>query len=270
LENAIDRMPRAILTSSQHSAKVLLNEFNLQPDRVIPLPDCVDTEFFRPRSAADQADIDSLKEQLGIPLDRSVVIYLGLLAHYQGTDHIIQAARKVIEAQPNAHFLIMGYPGHLGYQVHANQLGLGDHMTFWGRLPYEQAARYLRLGDVALAPKLSLTEGAGKILNYMACALPTIAFDMPVAREFMADRGTYADRGSADALAGCIIDLLQKPDRRSTIGQALRQRAIDRFSWDEAGDQILSVYDAIRLPRSADRAAALSKIREGKHAGETR
>jgi glycosyltransferase involved in cell wall biosynthesis len=270
LENAIDRMPRAILTSSQHSAKVLQNEFNLKPDRVIPLPDCVDTEFFRPRSAADQADVDSLKDRLGIPRDRSVVIYLGLLAHYQGTDHIIEAARKVIEAQPNAHFLIMGYPGHVGYQVQANQLGLGDHMTFWGRLPYEEAARYLRLGDVALAPKLSLTEGAGKILNYMACGLPTIAFDMPVAREFMAEWGAYADRGSADSLAGCIIDLLQKPDRRSTIGQALRQRAIDRFSWDEAGDQILSVYDAIRLLRSADRAAALAKIREGQHAKETR
>jgi glycosyltransferase involved in cell wall biosynthesis len=269
LENAINRMPRAILTSSQHGANMLLQEFNVQPDRVIPLPDCVDTNFFRPRTEADQSDVNNLKDQLGIPRDRLVVIYLGLLARYQGTEHIIQAAIKVSVAQPRAHFLIMGYPGHAGYESAANEMGLKDHMTFCGRLPYEDAARYLRLGDITLAPKLSLTEGAGKILNYMACGLPTVAFDTPVAREFMAEWGAYADRGSADSLADRIIDLLINTDRRRTIGQNLRSRAIDRFSWDEAADQILAVYAAIHLA-TADRHAALSKIREDAYVKETR
>jgi glycosyltransferase involved in cell wall biosynthesis len=268
LENAINRMPRAILTSSQHGANMLLKEFNVQPERVIPLPDCVDTQFFWPRAETDLAEVNELKDHLGVPRDRSIVIYLGLLAHYQGTEHIIQAVKKVIEAQPNAHFLIMGYPGHEGYESAAYQMGLKDHMTFGGRLPYEDAARYLRLGDIALAPKLSLTEGAGKILNYMACGLPTVAFDTPVAREFMADWGAYADRGNADSLADRIIELLANPDRCQMLGQNLRSRAIDRFSWDEAADKIVAVYDAIHLSR-ADRRAALSKIREGVYAKET-
>ena len=76
------------------------------------MPDCVDTDFFRPRTPADQADVDAIKDQLGIPRDRTVVIYLGLLAQYQGTYHIIHAARQVVAAQPNVHFLVMGYPNH--------------------------------------------------------------------------------------------------------------------------------------------------------------
>lgn len=269
LENAINRMPRAILTSSQHGANMLLKEFKVPPERVIPLPDCVDTQFFRPRTEADRAEVNDLKDRLNIPRDRSIVIYLGLLAPYQGTEHIIQATQKVIDAQPSAHFLMMGYPGHAGYESAAQQMGLKDHMTFGGRLPYEDAARYLRLGDIALAPKLSLTEGAGKILNYMACGLPTVAFDTPVAREFMAEWGAYADRGSADSLADHIIELLANPDRRRTIGQNLRSRAIDQFSWADAADQILAVYAASRLPQ-ADRRAALTKIQEGAYAKETR
>ena len=270
IEDRINRLPHAILTSSRHGADLLLHVFKVDPNRIVPLPDCVDTEFFRPRTPADQADVDGLKDHLGIPRDRSIVIYLGLLAHYQGTDHIIDAARRVTDTQPNAHFLVMGYPGYDGYQLRANQLGLGDRMTFTGRVPYEDAPRYLRLGDVALAPKLSLTEGAGKVLNYMACGLPTVAFHMPVSREFMADLGVYAEPGSADSLADRIVDLLADPGRRRTLGQALRSRAIKRFAWDGAVRRILAVYDAVRAPRPDLRAAALSKLQEGDHARETR
>ncbi len=273
VENSIDRMPRAILTSSRHSAQLLRAELKDQAQRVVALPDCVDTDFFCPRTPADQADVDALKDQLGIPRDRTVVIYLGLLAQYQGTYHIIHAARQVVAQQaaaqqPNVHFLVMGYPNHEHFQAEAAQYGPIDHMTFTGRVPYEQAARYLRVGDIALAPKLSLTEGAGKILNYMACALPTVAFDTPQAREFMAQFGAYAERGSAESLAARIGELLQNPDRARTLGQALRMRASQRFSWEDAARRIVAVYDAVRMARPELRAAALTQLLEGDHAHE--
>lgn len=270
LENRIDRVPRAILTSSQHSAQLLRDSLKDQAHRVVPLPDCVDIDFFRPRTPDDQADVAAIKDQLGIPGDRTVVIYLGLLAPYQGTEHIVEAARRVVAAQPDVHFLVMGYPGFESYRCRAEELGVGDHLTFTGRVPYDQAARYLRVGDIALAPKLSLTEGAGKILNYMACALPTVAFDTPQAREFMAHFGVYAERGSAESLADRIQELARNPDRARALGQSLRVRAIKRFSWDDAARRLLGVYEAIRAPRPELRAAALAQLLEGDHAHEPR
>ncbi len=263
IERTIDRLPRAILTSSRHSATLLRAELGPQADRVVALPDSVDTDFFRPRTAIDQTETATLKAQWGIPPDRTVVAYLGLLAHYQGTGHILDAAPQVIAAQPDTHFLIMGYPGVDEYQARAAQLGLAGHVTFTGRVPYEDAARYLRLGDVALAPKLSLTEGAGKILNYMACGLPTVAFDTPQAREYMAQFGTYAERGSAASLAERLIELLADASRRQTLGEALRTRARQRFSLDDAASRILAVYEAVQTPTSEARRAALSRLQEG-------
>ena len=78
LEKRIDRMPRAILTSSRHSAQLLRESLHDQAHRVVPMPDCVDTDFFRPRTPVDQADVDAIKDQLGIPRDRTVAIYLGI------------------------------------------------------------------------------------------------------------------------------------------------------------------------------------------------
>ena len=270
LEQAIDRLPRAILTSSRHSADLLRAELGSQADRVVALPDSVDVDFFRPRTLADRAEVAALKAQWGIPADRVVLVYLGLLAQYQGTDHILEAAPQVIAAHPNAHFLIMGYPGMGEYRTRAEQLGVSDHFTFTGRVPYEDAARYLRLGDVALAPKLSLTEGAGKILNYMACGLPTVAFETQQAYEYMAEYGVYAGRGQVAALAAQLIDLLGDADHWPILGVALRARASQCFSLDDAASSILAAYDAVRTPLPEARRAALSQLQDDEQARNTR
>jgi glycosyltransferase involved in cell wall biosynthesis len=140
----------------------------------------------------------------------------------------------------------MGYPGVARYQAKARKLGLTQDITFTNKIPYEQAPRYLALGDIATAPKLSATEGSGKILNYMAMALPTVAFNMPVSREFLGDGGIYATEHSSEALAAALNRALDLSDEeRARLGQYLRQRAVRYFSWEWAGEQIEAVYLAL-------------------------
>ena len=90
----------------------------------------------------------------------------------------------------------MGYPGQDRYREAARQMGILDNVTFTGALPYEMAPTYLALGDVAVSPKMSATEGNGKLLNYMAVGLPTVTFDTPVSRELLGDLGLYAPWGT--------------------------------------------------------------------------
>jgi glycosyltransferase involved in cell wall biosynthesis len=94
-----------------------------------------------------------------------------------------------------------------------------------------------------VAPKLSATEGAGKILNYMSMGLPTVAFDTPISREYLGELGTYAAPvGDPAALADAIGGLLKAPDRFGEIGRRLRERASGHYSWDRAGRQLLRIY----------------------------
>ena len=81
---------------------------------------------------------------------------------------------------------------------------------------------------------------------------------------------TFDSADGADPVGPSVHDLLPDPDRRRSMGQALRARAMNRFAWDDAVRRILAVYDAVRAPRPDLRAAALSKIQEGDHARETR
>ena len=244
LEWIINRLPKAIFTSSLHAQHMLENEFGVAPERIHPLPDCVNANAFRPPNPYS-AKRARLKEQLGIPAARPVVIYLGLLADYQGTPYLVQAAAQLKTAGVEAHFLIMGYPNPQFYVNMAQQLGVQDRVTLTGKIPYEQAADYLSIGDVAVAPKLSATEGSGKVLNYMAMGLPTVTFDTPVQREYLADLGVYAPPADLEAFTAAIRSLLADPARREELGAALRQRVIEHFAWEQAGRQITSLYNQL-------------------------
>jgi glycosyltransferase involved in cell wall biosynthesis len=140
----------------------------------------------------------------------------------------------------------MGFPGEEGYRAYAHNLGLAGHVTFTGKIPYKLAPRYLALGDVAISTKISATEGSGKLLNYIALALPTVAFDTPVSREYLSDWGIYAERGNPAALAEALGSILNDGERAATLGAALRQRAIEKYSWEQAGKQVLRIYDSLK------------------------
>jgi glycosyltransferase involved in cell wall biosynthesis len=158
-------------------------------------------------------------------------------------DHLLEAVARVLSRVPEAYFLVMGYPNEDKYRQKARELGVAEHVRFPGRIDYNQAARYLALGEVAVGPKLSETESNGKLYNYMACALPTVAFDTPVSREIMGDLGVYVPRGDVTALADAIVGLLEDPERARQLGQQLRQRVMEHFSWGNTARQLLKAYD---------------------------
>jgi glycosyltransferase involved in cell wall biosynthesis len=170
-----------------------------------------------------------------------VIVYLGLLAEYQGLSLLLRAAQRVLKAEPDVYFLLLGYPGQAHYGAQAAALGIDARVLLPGRVPYEQAPDYLALGTVAVAPKLSATEGNGKVLNYMAMALPIVAFDAPVNRELLGDLGLYAPHGDPDALGDALLAALRAGDAAQARGQALRARAA-HLSWETAAARLDAVY----------------------------
>jgi glycosyltransferase involved in cell wall biosynthesis len=241
LEKRIDHAAPVVLTSSQHAASLLENQFGVPLDRIQPMPDCVDIDTFSPSVCSLEQRRD-LRRALGLPQDRQVVVYLGLLTEYQGIGLLLEAVRQLQQQRSDFHLLLMGFP-HASYSVRAEQMGVAGIVTFTGKVPYENAARYLAVGDIAVAPKLSATEGSGKLLNYMSMALPTVAFDTPVSREYLGNLGLYASSPDAAALADVLARTLDMAgDRRAAIGQQLRQRAASLYSWQRAGELLVSVY----------------------------
>lgn len=244
LERKIDHLPQAILTSSHRARQQLAGQFGVPDGRIHPLPDCVDMTRFDPTQFSPEAKL-LLRHALGIPDGRPIVAYLGLLTNYQGVDHLLRAAARLKAQGENVHFLIMGYPSVEHYQQMASDLGVADHVTLPGRIAYDEAPYYLSLGDIAISAKMSSTEGSGKLLNYMALGQPTIVYDSPVHREYLAEWGVYVPPGDEVALAQAVADLLHDPAQGAAMGAALRQRAGEEYSWRHAAVKISALYERL-------------------------
>jgi glycosyltransferase involved in cell wall biosynthesis len=233
-EHWIDRLPQVGVASCGNVADELRRRFGLR-DVILAL-DGVDTDAFRPNVAV--GELRAL-----VPPGRRAVVYLGVLSAYQGVDHLLAAMPAVLARVPQTYLLLMGYPDEDKYRHKARDLGLAEHVGLPGRIDYDQAARYLALGEVAVGPKLSETESNGKLYNYMACALPTVAFDTPPSREILGDLGVYAPRGDVAALAAAIAGLLEDAEGARQLGARLRQRVQEQFSWQNTARQLMRAYD---------------------------
>ncbi len=241
VERWLVRQPDALVTSSAAGVGFLIDE-GADPTRVASLPDGVDLQHFRP-----EVPDTGLRRRLGLN-DGPVVVFLGVLTRYQGVDALLDAVPQVVRAVPRAQFLIMGYPNEDHYRARVRAMSLESHVTIPGRIPYDDAAKYLALGCLAVSAKQSLTEANGKLLNYMACALPVVATDTPVNREILGPSGVFAPVGDTDALAAAIVSLLRDEGRRRGLADALRKRVEEQFTSPAIGERLIQIYRRVAAP----------------------
>jgi len=186
LETYITNKADEIVTSTQGLKEFL--EANFNPQKVSVIKDLPDTGLFNPN--VKQANIS-------LPSDKKIVVYLGGMQPYKGTNALINA---IPHTSQKYHFLLMGYPIEQA-QTLARDMGVDHRITFTGKIPYEQAPSYLKCGDIAISPKtLESGEANAKIYNYIAMGLPIVCFKMeetielqkahPDANFFMSEEGS--------------------------------------------------------------------------------
>lgn len=191
---------------------------------IIPVP--VDASRFHPPSSSEKA---AALRDLNID-GGSIVLFVGHLQERKGVDLLIRAFRQVLDADLDAHLVIVGGPVEAedaGYveslKVIVRESGLGKHVIFAG--PQNDVSQYLFAADVFCLP--SHREGMPNVLlEAMACGLACVAPASAGGDELLfGSAGVIPESNSSTDLAGALIGLLADPDLRRTLGQSAAARA---------------------------------------------
>ncbi len=194
----------------------------------------IDVDHFFPRDAT------SLRKELKLD-NKRVIVSVGRLVHRKGQDHLIQALPQILRSVPDAHLLMVGqgpYREHLEKLV--QHLGLKDHVSFIGRIQYDQLPEYICAGDVFAMPSRSRlfgleVEGLGIVyLEASACGLPVIAGASGGAPDAVLDgvTGFVVDGQDNHEIATAAITLLSDLDQAKKMGAAGREWIIENWRWE--------------------------------------
>jgi glycogen(starch) synthase len=123
----------------------------------------------------------------------------------------------------------------------AQQLGIGDRVTFRGWLERGQLPAVYRDADAFVLP--SRDEGMpNAMLEAMAAGLPVIGTRVSGLSEVVIEgkTGLLVPPDDADKLNHALREMIEDRDRMFSMGQAARKRVEDHYSWTAAADAYMT------------------------------
>jgi glycosyltransferase involved in cell wall biosynthesis len=179
------------------------------------------------------------------------LVYAGALSPIYELDVVLVAMARLAENRPELPVSLELYGrdfAEVPLRDVAAELGIGDRVTFHGRIPIEDVPAAIAAADVGLAPtrRSPFTDFSlsTKAFEYAAMARPVVASRLPmVERTFGDDVSTYTP-GDADALVMALLRLVDDPDARD----AQVSRALERvrgLAWDVEAPRYLALVDGL-------------------------
>lgn len=178
--------------------------------------------------------------------------YLGVMGPQDGVDLVLELAEHVVHqlGRRDIRFTLIGSGDCFNDLVAlSDRLDLSDFVTFTGRIPDPEVCAILSTADVGISPDpknpLNDLSTMNKTMEYMAFALPVVAFDLRETRISAGEAAVYATPNDVTELAQLLIDLVDNEPRRRSMGTVGRTRIEQELAWDHQAPRYVDVYEQL-------------------------
>ena len=169
-----------------------------------------------------------------------------------GVDLVLEVADHVVHrlGRRDISFTLIGSGDCFDDLVEqSRRLNLTDFVTFTGRISDGDVSAILSSADVGISPDpknpLNDVSTMNKTMEYMAFALPVVAFDLRETRISAGDAAVYATPNDVGEFAQLLVDLVDDAPRRFTMGLAGRARIEHALAWKHQAPRYVEVYEKI-------------------------
>jgi glycosyltransferase involved in cell wall biosynthesis len=189
-----------------------------------------------------------------------LVCWIGVMGAQDRLDLSVRAAAEVVHrlGRGDVRFAFIGDGESLkDAKALAGRLGIDERVVFPGWLDEGTCFAYLATADVGIDTNLQEEVSPVKGMEYLAFALPLVAFDLPQTRAMAGDAGSYVPRGDVSAFADEVVRLLEDRERAKRMGRAGVERARKVLAWERQEERYVAVYRSLAGRDSALRVPAL-------------
>lgn len=194
-------------------------------------------------NAAEPVDTNVYHDASRIKETDKIVLFIGRVTLQKGPDYFVEAAKKVLDIEPNVKFIMAGSGDMLPRMIERTaELGISQNFIFPGFVNREEVARLNKIADVFVMP--SVSEPFGIVpLEAMASETPAIISRQSGVSEVLANV-LKVDFWDVNDIANKILAVLNY----QSMTDHLKQHGVvevRNMTWDVPANKCISIYNEL-------------------------
>ncbi|MFA8299511.1 MAG: glycosyltransferase family 4 protein [Hyphomicrobiales bacterium] len=220
-----------VVAVSNFTKSIVVDRYGIPEEKVVTVHNAVEPIDNEEKSKASRL----LKEK--------IVTFLGRVTFQKGPDYFVEAARKILNKDPNIRFVMAGRGDMLNKMIRrVAELGMGDKFHFTGFLKGKEVDKLFSITDVFVMP--SVSEPFGIVpLEAIRSKVPVVISKQSGVSEILT-HALKVDFWDIDALADSIYGLCHY-DALSEMFQKYGKAEVDNLKWENSAFKIKNVYSQL-------------------------
>ncbi|MCH9831256.1 MAG: D-inositol-3-phosphate glycosyltransferase [Actinomycetia bacterium] len=246
-EQQVVDVAQRLVANTEVEAQELTKFYQADPHKIDVVNPGVDLELFSPGSQT------KARKKLGIPLDASMLLFVGRIQPLKAPDILIRAAAELIAMRPElrSSLLVVICGGVSGTGADhpdalrnlASDLGLLDLIRFEPPSSRDELVTWYRAADLTVVPSYSESFGLVAIES-QACGTPVVASAVGGLKTAVADgvSGRLIQGHNPIAFSHVLNQLLMNPTLRAELSAGSRMHAA-AFGWEHTTSGLINSYE---------------------------
>jgi glycosyltransferase involved in cell wall biosynthesis len=216
-----------VIAVSNLTRQTVINKYGVSPEKVVTVHNAVEPV---------EKKIDDAEKHVR----EKIVTFLGRITFQKGPEYFVEAAKKVIDRNPNVRFVMAGSGDLLEKMIRrVAQLRIGNKFHFTGFLRGPNVDRMLAMSDVFVMP--SVSEPFGIVpLEAMRSNVPVIISKQSGVAEIL-KHALKVDFWDVDGMADMINGLVSYPGANKMF-ERYGKDEVDSLKWENAALNVKHVY----------------------------
>lgn len=215
-------------------ARQTISQYTGESEKLRVVPNGVDAGIFTLRTNGEE-------------MNPFQILYVGFMRRVKGIDVLLLAMQQLVKQNPELKLVLVGGGIYRHSEAQefdlrklAENLGIGENVSFVGIKTPIEVARYMRQSSVLVLPSRAETFGA-VLVEALACGTPVVATECGGTVDIVnEDVGRLVPKENADELAKAIYEVISARGLFDPV--KLREYALKYFGWDQIANRTLELY----------------------------